>query len=337
MSSLRYVFVRCSSIVFSVRNSACAISRLVMPVGGHPRDAGLAGGQAAAALDRVAARAGAGGDELVVSPCGEGGRVQVGGELDRLRSGSRAAPVGRRAGARRRARRARASSRRAGEGRSTATDIHPPRRSRRRAGRRSLGRPAARRAARSRAGAGRRMRARKRCPRRPAPSASSPRSTSSAAGRRRSARSSGRACGCPTRLPSRGSEDRGAPPRGGRSPRAGARGSGGWRPRRGRHRVRSRPSPCQSRWRPRRRPGSADLDQRERRRADHEARVRAAFSASASASARLPRRHQDAGAQVRGLDEREERAVPLRPLDHAGERAVASTSAPLNSSASGAT
>ena len=31
MSSLRYVLVRWTSIVFSVRNSACAISRFVIP------------------------------------------------------------------------------------------------------------------------------------------------------------------------------------------------------------------------------------------------------------------------------------------------------------------
>ena len=88
--------------MFSVRKSACAISRLVIALGGHTSDAQLGGGEVAAALGGVSAGAGAGCDELVVGAHGNRVGTAGAGQLERLaewpaRVGAPAGAAGRRA------------------------------------------------------------------------------------------------------------------------------------------------------------------------------------------------------------------------------------------------
>ena len=84
MPSLRYALERCASTVFSVTNSACAISRFVGPAAGHPRDALLGRGQRGGAAAGRAARAGACGDQRGAGLVGDRGRRAALGEIERL-------------------------------------------------------------------------------------------------------------------------------------------------------------------------------------------------------------------------------------------------------------
>ena len=65
----------------------------------------------------------------------------------------------------------------------------------------------------------------------------------------------------------------------------------------------------------------ADLDQRDRGRANHEARVRGGVVGVGLRLGEVPASPPGAGAQVRALDEREERAVRAGPVEQAGELA----------------